>query len=155
MYQVGQPCSNCPENSVCSRNYPGLCTIQGEAGLSAKPEISSEIFTTNLENNEMIIRPDDGMNNQYPQENFNENEEFSILEKRWRDDFNKQYHQKNIDRNSFRQMANPENKQIMLSTNDNLNDQYPQEDLNENMQLSSSERQRRNEFYKQYHQKKH
>ena len=49
-------------------------------------------------------------------------------------------------------MANPENKEIILNPNVNLKNQYPQEKLNEYIQLSSMERKRKNEFNKQYHQ---
>ena len=44
MYQDGQACSNCPENTTCSKNYPGLCTVPGETGLSpANTNISNII----------------------------------------------------------------------------------------------------------------
>ena len=48
MYQVGQSCSNCPENSVCSRKYSGLCTIQGEAGLPYSEHRSLSIPSGNF-----------------------------------------------------------------------------------------------------------
>ena len=41
MYKTGNPCSECPANTVCSQQYPGLCQSNGAEG--QLPVIVTEI----------------------------------------------------------------------------------------------------------------
>ena len=51
MYKTGNPCSECPGNTVCSQQYPGLCQSNGAAGQLPVivPEISSNVPTNTLD----------------------------------------------------------------------------------------------------------
>ena len=54
MYQVGRPCSNCPANT-CSRNFPGLCTVPGEAEVPRTNTTLIQVVNDN--NNVENIKP--------------------------------------------------------------------------------------------------
>ena len=49
MYKTGNPCSECPGNTVCSQQYPGLCQSNGAAGQLPVivPQISPNVPPTN------------------------------------------------------------------------------------------------------------
>merc|ERR1711862_835038 len=51
IYKTGNPCSECPGNTVCSQQYPGLCQSNGAAGQLPVivPEISSNVPTNTLD----------------------------------------------------------------------------------------------------------